>query len=202
MPNDKSVMSTRQAAELDHALERSGWNPADVKTASGGDILNDLLLVVRGIAEVNLIKHIIDCNGDPICPVGYKVDKHLKMGKFEWKPDSIQLVYCPGQPSGDGMKGDVLYKEMSEIYGRRLLNATFLQYLLEHPELIPVEWRYGRVGRETQILFLGTTFRDDDGVISVWCLYWNNREWLKCTRPINRYHFLYGEDYFTAVVSE
>jgi hypothetical protein len=47
-----AIMTVRQAAELDHALDRNGWTAEDVKNVSGGDILASLLLVVRGLANV------------------------------------------------------------------------------------------------------------------------------------------------------
>lgn len=47
-----SIMTSRQASELDHAFERNSWTSEDVKKVSGGDLLASLLLVVRGRAEV------------------------------------------------------------------------------------------------------------------------------------------------------
>lgn len=52
MPNDTFVMSARQSAELDHAFERHGWTPADVKWLSSGDTLAEVLQVRRGNAEI------------------------------------------------------------------------------------------------------------------------------------------------------
>ncbi len=51
-----SIMTSRQASELDFALERNGWTAEDVKKASGGDLLARLLLVVRDQAEVVMRK--------------------------------------------------------------------------------------------------------------------------------------------------
>lgn len=47
-----SIMTSRQASELDFAFERNGWTSEDVKKVSGGDVLTNLLLVVRGRARV------------------------------------------------------------------------------------------------------------------------------------------------------
>ncbi len=52
MPNDTFVMSSRQAAELDHALGRNGWTPEDVKLLSAGTTLADILQVLCGNAEI------------------------------------------------------------------------------------------------------------------------------------------------------
>lgn len=53
-----AIMTSRQAAEFDFALERNGWTAEDVKKASGGDLLAKLLLVVRDRAEV-VVKSIL-----------------------------------------------------------------------------------------------------------------------------------------------
>lgn len=49
-----AIMTSRQAAELDHAFERNGWTAEDVKKVSGGELLASFLLVVRERAEVVL----------------------------------------------------------------------------------------------------------------------------------------------------
>ena len=46
-----AVMTSRQAAELDFALERNGYTSADVKKLSGGDILAHLLPIVRAYGD-------------------------------------------------------------------------------------------------------------------------------------------------------
>ena len=51
-----AIMTSRQAAEFDHALERNGWTAEDVKKVSGGDLLARLLLVVRDLADVVVMK--------------------------------------------------------------------------------------------------------------------------------------------------
>lgn len=46
------VMTSRQAAELDHALERNGWTAEEVKQLSSGDTLRALRAIVWGQAEI------------------------------------------------------------------------------------------------------------------------------------------------------
>ncbi len=53
-----AIMTSRQAAELDHAFERNGWTAEDVKKVSGGELLASFLLVVRDRAEV-VVKSIL-----------------------------------------------------------------------------------------------------------------------------------------------
>ncbi|HEY4519774.1 MAG TPA: hypothetical protein VJH33_01920 [Candidatus Paceibacterota bacterium] len=50
--SDKFIMSARQAAELDHALERNGWTPANVKTATRGNTLGQFRKVLLGTASI------------------------------------------------------------------------------------------------------------------------------------------------------
>lgn len=45
-------MSSRLAAELDHALERNDWSAEDVKWLVGGTILGDILLVRGGTHKI------------------------------------------------------------------------------------------------------------------------------------------------------
>ena len=55
---------------------------------------------------------------------------------------------------------------------RILLDARVLEELLEHPELIPDEWKKGFT------YFWGTIFRDSDDDLYVRCLYWSGVRWL------------------------
>ncbi len=48
-----SIMTSRQAAELDHAFERNGWTSGDVKKISQGDMLTRLLPLIRGSAVIS-----------------------------------------------------------------------------------------------------------------------------------------------------
>ncbi len=49
-----SLYSIGQMNEHADALERNGWTPADLKKASGGDILANLLPLVRAYGEVTV----------------------------------------------------------------------------------------------------------------------------------------------------
>ncbi len=54
-----AIMTSRQAAELDHAFERNGYTAEDVKRLSAGDMLARVLPVVRGRAKI-VVKSILD----------------------------------------------------------------------------------------------------------------------------------------------
>ncbi|MFA6536495.1 MAG: hypothetical protein WC250_01515 [Candidatus Paceibacterota bacterium] len=50
--NKSAIMTTRQAAELDHAFGRNGWTSEDVKKLSAGNTLVQVLRVIRNQAEI------------------------------------------------------------------------------------------------------------------------------------------------------
>lgn len=53
---ENAIMTSRQAAELDFALERNGGTAKDIKKMSEGDTLAMILQFLRGNAEIILIK--------------------------------------------------------------------------------------------------------------------------------------------------
>ncbi len=167
---DRSIMSARQSAELDHAFERNGWTPADVEKASGGDILAHLLPLVRAYGEVAVAttQCIIDCDAAPFVPNGWKVESHINGGQFVFDHAKVSLYLSRKQPNGDYMLGNELRKEM---LGKPVLNANILDYLLKNTNLIPEEWK-GKY-----VLFWGTIYRDSDGLLCVRCLYFSAGRW-------------------------
>lgn len=54
-PNNDLMLDVGQAAELKLAFRRNGWNNAEIKNLSEGDILADVLKVIKGQAEIKLI---------------------------------------------------------------------------------------------------------------------------------------------------
>ncbi|HYU64974.1 MAG TPA: hypothetical protein VEK36_01775, partial [Candidatus Paceibacterota bacterium] len=70
MANDKLTLDVVQAAELKYAFERTGWNNAEIKALSSGDVLAGVRDVIRGFAKIEHIKYIIDCDADPFVPEG------------------------------------------------------------------------------------------------------------------------------------
>lgn len=58
-----------------------------------------------------------------------------------------------------------------ELEDQPVLNANVLDFLREHPELIPDEWK----GKFT--FFWGTIYRHRDGDLYVRCLYWDGGRW-------------------------
>lgn len=165
--NNDLMFDVSQVAELKLAFRRNGWNNAEIKTLSEGDILADVLKVIKGQAEIKMIKRLIDCDANPFIPDGWSVEEHKKGGMFKFNPEKISLHLSKKQKKGS-IKGKNLRKELAN---QPVLNANVLEYLLAHPELIPEEWK------DKYIFFWGTIYRSSDGYSHVRCLYWDGSKW-------------------------
>lgn len=163
-----AIMTSRQAAELDHAFERNGWSAGDVKRLSEGDTLAWVLGVLRGTHEIRAVEHIIDCDSNPFVPNGWRVEEHKKVGQLKWDPKKISLHLSKNQKKGKVIEGNKLRKELEN---QQVLNANVLDYLLANSHLIPEEWK-GKY-----VFFWGTIYRRSDGGLCVRCLYWDGGRW-------------------------
>jgi len=113
--------------------------------------------------------HIIDYDADPYLPADWKgVEYHKKGGMFEWNPAKVYLHLSPNQQNGKTTKGNNLRKELKN---EPVLNANVLDYLLDHPELIPEEWK------DKAVFFWGTIYRNSDGSLCVRYLVWRGSQW-------------------------
>lgn len=117
---------------------------------------------------VAAVVHLIDCDANPVCPDGWKVEEHKKGGQFQWNLSKILLYFSDFQINGRSIEGNKLRKELDN---QLVLNANVLDYLLAHPELIPEEWK-GKY-----IFFWGTIYRDSGGDLYVRCLSWGGSKW-------------------------
>ncbi|MDP2705242.1 MAG: hypothetical protein U1D31_02780 [Patescibacteria group bacterium] len=134
-----AIMTSRQAAELDYAFERNRWTSEDVKKLSQGNILIQVLSVIKGYAEVRILKHVIDCKNYCYTPHdGCRVQKFRKGGLFQWDPKKVELqVFSNGKSDRYIARNEI----QEEIESKPVLNANVLAYLLLYPKLIPDEWR-------------------------------------------------------------
>ncbi len=165
--NNDLMLDVSQAAELKLAFRRNGWNNAEIKTLSEGDILADVLKVIKGQAEIKMIERLIDCDSAPFVPNGWSVEEHKKGGLFKFDPSKISFYLSKKQKKGS-IGGHDLSKDLAD---KPVMNANVLDYLLAHPELIPEEWK-GKY-----IFFWGTIYRGSNGYLYVRGLYWNGSKW-------------------------
>ena len=164
------MLDVDQAGELKEAFRRGDWTKADVKrfSESDKDKMKRFRDVLLGRAVVSVIKHIIDCDAEPFCPKGWKVEEHRKGGQLEWDHSKAMLHLSPNQMDGKYIEGNKLRKELANM---PVMNANVLDWYLAHPELIPDEWK-GKV-----IFFWGTIYRLSDGLLYVRYLFWGDGEW-------------------------
>ena len=116
-----------------------------------------------------IVKHVIDCDSYPSNPGGCscRIIEHRKGGQLEFNPADISLHVSKNQTNNfPGIAGNLLWRELDRD-GLHVLNANVLDYLLAHPELIPMEWK------DKVVLFWGTTFRDN-GHAYVAGIRWHN----------------------------
>jgi len=127
------------------------------------------------------VGHIVDCDADPTIPSDYNwtIERHIKSGKvrLERRGDTLYvdgkkvILHLVKQQTRNGViLGHELCKELEK--GKLvLLSANLLDYLLEHPELIPDTWK-GKA-----VFFWGTVYRGSDGSLNVRYLGWDDGGW-------------------------
>ncbi len=164
---DKFVMSSRLAAELDHAFERNGWSAAEVKLLSQGDKLSRMRDVLRGAGKIVDIDHYID-HVNPYVPEGWRLSVHKHNDKLKWNPENLQLYVHENQIANKGMIGHILFEG---LWRKRVLNANVLDYLLSHLEIIPESWKW------KDIFFWGTLYNNEKGDLCVRQLLWRGDRW-------------------------
>ena len=99
------------------------------------------------------MSHIIDCNAPPEIPDDYQVERHLKGGMLEWSPAKVRLL----EPCGEDRHYDCFHLDWRDGWWEfcypKMLNANVLDFLLNHRECIPDEWKYHTIA------FMGTEYR-------------------------------------------
>jgi len=169
------MLDVDQANEIKLAARRAGATNADLKKLSEGGMFARILPVLRGMADV--ASAIIDCDADPLVLEGYKVEEHIKGGQFEWDPAKVEL-YLSEEQKSEVVEGNILREELKK---KTVLNANVLDYLIDHPHLIPEEWRKGNI-----VFFWGTTYCYSADQLLVRCLVWGSDGWRKGYRWLNQ----------------
>lgn len=173
--DNELMLDVGQANEFKLACRRAGFTNGDIKRLCEGDVLAQLLPVIRGHAEVTQVTHVIDCDAAPLIPSGgWKVEEHKQGGQFNWDPSKLTLYLSDCQRGGQCIEGNKLRKDLAE---RPTLNANVLDYLIRHPHLIPEEWKVDENGNTRYIYFWGTIYRDSGGSLCVRCLYFRGGHW-------------------------
>lgn len=105
-------------------------------------------------------KHLIDTDASPKIPSWATLVEHKTSGQIEWQPEDFNLYLSEKQKTG-WITGNNLRKELAN---EPTMNINVAQYLVDHPELYPEEWK-GKY-----VYFWGTIVRDSGGDLGVPCL--------------------------------
>ena len=109
----------------------------------------------------------IDSSKKPNIPYDdWTIESHdTSLGKID--PTKIELYLDESQKSGY-IEGNKL---LGKLKDKPVLNATVLDYLFEHQELIPESWK-GKY-----VYFWGTVYHGSSGNLYVRCLYFYDGAW-------------------------
>lgn len=114
---------------------------------------------------------VVNCDGEPFVPLGYKIGEHKPRNKFLWSPDCI--VFRPMMDlihvkNWDRKSPNALY---DELVINPVCNINVLEFLESNPKRIPKEFE------RKWIFFLDTTYiRYDDSDRYV-CYLRNSGSW-------------------------
>ncbi len=89
----------------------------------------------KGTEKTEEVSHVIDCDADPLVPQNWQVLEHQKGGLVRWSDLSISLYLDRGEQKQNERIQSYLRRALKD---QKVLNANVLDFLLEHPELIPV----------------------------------------------------------------
>lgn len=112
---------------------------------------------------IKVAEHIIDCDAGCMpqewSDGGWQVRKkdqllHRVVGSLEFDPANLELWLSCNQQEGGAIKG---YDLVKELVDKLVLPDNVLDFLLEHPELIPEEWK------SSFIYFWGKIYHRPDG---------------------------------------
>jgi len=108
-----------------------------------------------GHVHMPSLEHVIDTALEPIVPFGWSIEAHRTDGLMRWNPDDVALWLAEEQRRGARTSGAALYRALKDM---RALNATILDYLFDHPALIPRAWD------DRFVFFWGTIYRRRSGL--------------------------------------
>ena len=150
---------------------KAGWTADEWSLlAHSEERMREVRQYLRGHASITAIEHVIDSDANPFVPDGWSIEVHQKGGAFKWDKESQKdaLHLDEGQKNGKWIEGNKLRKELAN---QPVLNTNVLDYLFDHPHLIPEEWK------RKVVFFWGTIYRYRDGDLYVRCLHWHGGRW-------------------------
>ncbi|HUQ30182.1 MAG TPA: hypothetical protein VM103_01540 [Candidatus Paceibacterota bacterium] len=159
------------AHKLFQAGDVAGFTPELWNTLAERPLLfKEVRAVIEGNATVTITRHVVGCNASEPQLRGYTIASHSRLRrdwefrKYEmklWQPDEKLHQQC-------------LRAAFREIDQKYLLNASILEYLLAHPEVMPEDTE-NKIKKDGPILFLGTVYENTEGdqLVRALTSYWD-----------------------------
>jgi MoxR-like ATPase len=160
----------------------SAPTPPVSKEASSDDFIKDAeRRLAKALSSKEGVSSQIDTEKPPKLPSWAKevIENDTSLGTIEWSKEVYKdsLFLSPEQIAKKSIKGEKLLESIKKEK-IPVLNASVLDYLLEHKDEIPEEWKEKMPdGRTKYIYFWGTIFRGSDGDRLVRSLDWDGSDW-------------------------
>ncbi|MCI5108351.1 MAG: hypothetical protein MRY49_00705 [Candidatus Pacebacteria bacterium] len=175
----ESPYSIGQMAQLVKVLTIKGWSSEDIAQFAQYPDHKTIRAISNGKSGLNLHSP-INTTKHPSIPPLWHIESHdPSLGTITLEKRADGELYVNGRKvvlfihksQTPVVQLDTLQEKVTRKFGGILLNATILEYLLKHQELIPLSWKL------KSVLFLGTTFGNHDGKDFVRCLCWAGPGW-------------------------
>lgn len=183
-------------------------NTKEAITVFGKAIANrtsELPEPIERVRVINATTIMVNLDAPPNLPFdGAKIEFQIGSGwiRVEKRTDGlcmdnrkVVLYLSERQKGGKVIRGHELREELS---GKSVLHPNIMDALIEHPSLIPEDWKKDEEGNTRFIFFLAVIFRDADGDLCVRCFYFNGGQWGR------NYYWLDGDwsgDYSAALLA-
>ncbi|XKT75273.1 MAG: hypothetical protein ACJKSS_00565 [Patescibacteria group bacterium UBA2103] len=158
--NPNLGLDVGQANELKLALRRSEWNNKHLKQLCEGNILKQVLDVLRGDAEITPVNRVLDLS-TPVIEEGHEIVRHFKQGKLvPWHKVRLSRVDPVGlQYDSKVFSLNPKTLRPNFLKGQRPANICMRDFFIENPHHMPDGRRRGE-----RILFWGTICRSKNGL--------------------------------------
>ncbi len=160
----QNIADAEKAAFLDRTHELYA------RVKKGTLPMSAVLAGLQKLVEGDFGSKIVDLDADPFVPDGCSVVQHRKGGMLDFDAAKIALHLSRKQEGNGEIEG---HKLREELKTQPVYNANLLDWYLRkgNQHLIPKEWK-GKA-----VLFWGTIYRNQECILYVRFLYWDDDGW-------------------------
>lgn len=185
------------ANDLKLAFRRHDYSSEQVQRLKEGDILGLVRGVLLGTHEIKPIDNIIDLGSLARLPFkgatwlthrgygGVKIEKHDDVLYLDGK--SLNLFFSRKQQNKEMVEGFELRQEIEKKGDN--VSAKVLDYLVDHPELWPENWKKNEQGETLRVFFWDDILCYPLDRLYVLCGYWDGSKVIQDCRWLGHYWF-------------